>query len=159
MRTRAPLLVVLSLAACGGGMTDPSPMAPPPAAPPAPVTTPMPAAPSPSPEPVSDEPVVLRTARIFGANGHSASGSARIVRWRGRHQLELGSDFRIDSGNNDVYLTNSDRAPLASDLNLGSMHATRGHQVYELPDDGSRFAYVMLWCRPFRVPIGIGELR
>lgn len=158
MRTMAPLLVALGLAACGGGTTGPSPTGPAPAAAPAPAATPTPT-PSPSPEPESDEPVVIRTARIFGANGHSASGSARIVRWRGRHQLELGSDFRIDSGNNDVYLTNSDRAPLGSDLNLGAMHATRGHQVYELPDDGARFAYVMLWCRPFRVPIGIGELR
>ena len=25
--------------------------------------------------------------------------------------------------------------------------------------DGGEYRYVMLWCRPFRVPIGVGELR
>jgi len=98
-------------------------------------------------------------ASVRGANGHSASGTARILREGGSFVLELGSDFRIDSGNNDVYLTSGPDTIRGSDLNLGNMQSQTGRQTYRLPDDGSRYGYVMLWCRPFRVPIGVGELR
>jgi hypothetical protein len=103
--------------------------------------------------------VVVRMAAIGGANGHSASGTARIVRLGDEHRLELGADFRIDSGNNDVYLANSATSVGSGDLNLGNMQSTSGAQSYRMPDDGGRYRYVMLWCRPFRVPIGLGELR
>ena len=98
-------------------------------------------------------------ASVRGANGHSASGTARILREGGSFVLELGSDFRIDSGNNDVYLTSGPDTIRGSDLNLGNMRSLTGRQTYALPDDGGRYGFVMLWCRPFRVPIGVGELR
>jgi len=44
-------------------------------------------------------------------------------------------------------------------LNLGDMKSTTGAQSYSMPNDGSAFRYVILWCRPFRIPIGVGELR
>ena len=77
----------------------------------------------------------------------------------GSFTLELGNDFRIDSGNNDVYLTSGSDTIRNSDLNLGNMKSLTGRQTYALPDDGGRYGFVMLWCRPFRVPIGVGELR
>lgn len=143
-------LVVLTLlvttAACGGS----NPGAPTPDVP----------APAPQPSPAaSPQAVVLRSAALRGANGHSASGTARIVREGGSHRLELGSDFRIDSGNNDVYLTREPGNPRDGDLNLGEMRQTTGEQRYAMPDDGARYAHVVLWCRPFRVPIGLGELK
>jgi hypothetical protein len=45
------------------------------------------------------------------------------------------------------------------EINLGSTRARTGAQTYAMPNDGGRYRYVMLWCRPFRVPIGVGELR
>ena len=102
---------------------------------------------------------MLRSSSLRGANGHSASGTARILREGDAFVLELGADFRIDSGNNDVYLTANPDAPRGSDLNLGNMRSLTGHQTYSMPDDGGRLRYVMLWCRPFRVPIGLGELQ
>jgi hypothetical protein len=95
----------------------------------------------------------------MGANGHSASGTAEIVRNGNDHTLELRSDFRIDSGNNDVYLTRSASGIDGGDLNLGNMRSITGAQGYTMPNDGAGYRYVMLWCRPFRVPIGVGELR
>jgi len=109
--------------------------------------------------PPATTPSVVRSATIRGAAGHAASGSARIVREGASYYLELGADFRIDSGNNDVMLTRQSDTRTGSDLNLGNMMALTGPQRYPLPDDGSGYAYVMLWCRPFRIPIGFGELR
>lgn len=165
MRAVVLLVSLVAMTACAGGGTSPTaPTTPPPAGPtPAPTPTP---APSPTPAPEATPtptptpgPVVLRTARIHGANGHSTQGTARIVREGGSHRLELGSDFRIDSGNNDVYLTRSPSGIAGSDLNLGPMRALAGAQSYPMPGDGAAYGYVMLWCRPFRVPIGVGDLR
>ena len=94
-----------------------------------------------------------------GANGHSTSGTAEIVRDGAAHTLELRSNFRIDSGNNDVYLTRGSAGIASGDLNLGAMKSLTGAQSYNMPNDGSGYRYVMLWCRPFQVPIGVGELR
>jgi hypothetical protein len=101
---------------------------------------------------------VIRSAQIRGYHGHSASGSAEIVQAGSGFSLELRNNFRIDSGNNDVYLSNDpDRGP--GGLNLGPMKATSGAQSYRMPDDGSAYRYVVLWCRPFQITIGFGELR
>jgi hypothetical protein len=102
---------------------------------------------------------IVRTATVRGANGHSASGSARILREGNRYVLELGADFRIDSGNTDIYLARQTDTVRAGDLNLGELRSLTGSQRYELPNDGSSYDFLVLWCRPFRIPIGVGEWR
>jgi hypothetical protein len=92
------------------------------------------------------------------AAGHSASGTTEIVRDGSSFSLEFRNDFRIDSGNNDVILTNS-TSSMDGGRNLGNMKSTSGAQSYSMSDGGSDFRYVILWCRPFRIPIGVGELR
>lgn len=138
-------LMMLALAGCGGA----SPAAP---------TTTMPpvAAPSASPSPTA---TVLRRASIRGVNGHSAMGAARIERDGSSHMLHLGEDFRIDSGNTDVYLARNPGRVDGGDLNLGELRRLTGAQSYAMPDDGGQYAHLVLWCRPFRVPIGLGELQ
>ncbi len=167
MRLLALSFPVLLLAACGGGGALPTaPSVPQPTPAPSPGPTPAPApsptpspAPTPAPSPPSG-PVVLRTAHVRGANGHSTSGTIDIVRDGGSYTLQFHGDFRIDSGNNDVYLARSgDRVDMTRDLNLGALKSTSGSQSYRMPDDGAGYGYVILWCRPFRVPIGVGELR
>lgn len=157
-----PLAALAALVACGGGSpmgpsTGTTSPAPPPMPSPSPSATPSPA-PSPTPSPTPG-PTVLRSASVQGANGHSASGTVQIVRRGASHSLEFLSDFRIDLDNNDIYLTRSTTLDMDRDLKLGALLKTSGAQSYALPDDGSAYRYVMLWCRPFRVPIGIGELR
>ena len=162
---RLPLAFVfltLVLANCGGGSpSGPSNPAPSPSPTPLPAPAPEPTpAPAPTPTPIADPtPGVLRTATIRGANGHGAGGTARIVSRSGQQLLELGDDFRIDSGRNDVYLANSANGISAGDLNLGDMKALSGAQSYDIPGDGTGYRYVLLWCRPFRIPIALGELR
>jgi hypothetical protein len=102
---------------------------------------------------------VLRRAALTGANGHSAAGTAEIVRNGTTFSLELRDDFRIDTGSIDVYLANQENGVTAADRNLGDLRSRTGAQSYTLLDDGAGYRYVLLWCRPFRVPIGIGELR
>lgn len=163
-------VLTLSLAACGGssGPSGPSSLTPPSATPaptptptatatPAPTPTPTPVI-TPTPTPAPSSPTVLRRASFSGAAGHSASGTAEIVRDGSSFALEFRNDFRIDSGNNDVILTNS-TSSMDGGRNLGNLKSTSGAQSYSMSDGGSDFRYVILWCRPFRIPIGVGELR
>ncbi len=153
MRSAAMVVLFLFLGACGGGGSSPTgPSAPPSAPPPAP-------APSPTPTPTPAGPTVLRRATLTGANGHAAGGTAEIVRNGSLFALELRDDFRIDTGSIDVYLANQQDRVTGADLNLGDLRSRTGASSYALPDDGGSYRYVLLWCRPFRVPIGIGELR
>jgi hypothetical protein len=102
---------------------------------------------------------VLRTASFHGAHGHSASGTARVVDVGGAYRLEFLADFKVDTGSIDVYLARGqDTVDMSRDLNLGNMLARTGAQSYAMPNAGAAYRYVLLWCRPFRVPIGVGEL-
>lgn len=164
------VVLTVSLAACGGGSGPSGPSsAPPPSATPTPTPTatatatpaatpaPTPVI-TPTPTPTPSGPTVLRRTSFSGAAGHSASGTAEIVRDGSSFSLEFRNDFRIDSGNNDVILTNS-TSSMDGGRNLGNMKSTSGAQSYSMSDGGSDFRYVILWCRPFRIPIGVGELR
>lgn len=160
LRIGAALTATLVAAGCGGGGSSPTgPSTPPVAGVPSPTPTPGAPTPAPTPMPTPSPDAVLRTATIRGANGHSASGTARVVRENGEYVLELGADFRIDSGNTDVYLARRDDGVDGGDLNLGDMQALTGRQRYPMPNDGAGYGHVVLWCRPFRIPIGRGELR
>ncbi len=150
-------LLALAAAACGGGGSPAGPSAPPPATtqPTAPTPSPTPA-PTPTPAPAA---TVLRMASIGGANGHSAAGTARIVREGSQHRIDFSSDFRIDSSNNDIYLARGTSLDMSRDLFVAPLAQRTGAQSYALPDAGPQYSYVIIWCRPFRIPIGIGELR
>ena len=121
-------------------------------------------APAPSPTPaVSPTPApsvtVLRTASLRGANGHSAAGTVLIVREGSQHRVEFSSDFRIDNSNNDVYLARGTSLDMSRDLFVAPLAQRTGAQAYALPHAATQFTHVIIWCRPFRIPIGIGELR
>jgi hypothetical protein len=150
---------LLALAACGGGGSPMGPSDPAPTPTPAATPTPTPAAtPTPVPTPTpAPTPTVIRSAQIGGFHGHSAAGTADIVQLGSDYSLELRNNFRIDTGSVDVYLSN-DRDSGPGGLNLGSLKATSGSQSYRMPNDGSGYRFVVLWCRPFQITIGVGEL-
>lgn len=160
------LLVALgSVPACGGSSgvaSSAGPSAvmastPAPTATPTPTPVPTPVA-TPTPTPTPSGPVTLRRASLSGAAGHTASGTVAIVRDGGSFDLVFQSDFRIDGGVSDVILSNRPDS-MDGGANLGSLRALTGGQAYSMQNDGSGFRYVILWCRPFRVVIGVGELR
>lgn len=149
---------LLGLVACGGGSptapSNPTPT-PTPAATPVAVATP---APTPTPVPAPG-PVTLRSATINGANGHSGSGTATIVQDGGQFRLEFNSSFKVSGANNsDVFLTNS-TSGIANGLKLGNLRSGSGAQSYVMPNNGAGFRYVLIWCRPFTIPIGLGDLK
>jgi hypothetical protein len=95
----------------------------------------------------------------MGSNGHRSEGRVDIVNDGGAFRLEFRADFQVDRGTVDVYLSRQPDRLTESDRNLGDLRATSGAQSYALTDDGSGYSHVLLWCRPFRIPIAFGELR
>ncbi len=152
--TRAALVVLALLAtgltACGGGGSN-SPTAP------APIVIDPP--PPPPPPPVTGA-VTLRRAAFRDVGGHRARGDAAIVMENGAFRLELGANFETDSGSVvDLRLCKRSDRCVAGDLDLGPIKSRRGAQVYTLPDAAAQYPFVVVWCRPFQVPFGFGELQ
>ncbi len=152
--TRAALVVLAllapGLAACGGGGGS-SPTAPAP-----PVMNP----PPPPPPPPASGAVTLRRAAFRDVGGHRARGDASIVMENGAFRLELGANFQTDSGSVvDLRLCKRSDRCVAGDLDLGPIKSRRGAQVYTLPDAATEYPFVVVWCRPFQVPFGFGELQ
>lgn len=166
------LSAFLALCACGGGsdgassvgpsaatVSTPTPVAATPVPTPAPTATPAPTPlPTPQPTPTPPSPTTLRRASMSGAAGHQSSGGVAIVRAGSSVDLVFQQDFQVDGGVSDVILsTRSDS--MAGGMNLGALRSLSGEQSYSMRNDGSDFRYVILWCRPFQVVIGFGELR
>ena len=162
------LVAVAAVSACGGSSgtaspttpsaviaSTPTPIAPSPTPAPTPAPTPQ-AIPTPTPAPPTS--MTLRRASLSGAAGHQASGAVAIVRTGSSVDLVFQSDFKIDGGVSDVILSTRPDS-MDGGMNLGELRALTGGQSYSMRNDGSDFRYVILWCRPFRVVIGFGELR
>ena len=135
------------LAGCGGS----SPAAP------TPTPTPTPA---PAPTPTPQAPVV-RVADLRGVNGHFTQGTARLIPSGGTHRLELAEDFATNGSSTiDIYLTRRADGPNEGDLNAGRLMSRRGLHSFDLGTaDVSGYTHVLVWCRPFQIPIGLGELK
>lgn len=102
--------------------------------------------------------MVLGTATLRGVNGHRTEGTAQLVRLGETYTLNLANDFRTNSQVITVRLCRN--ANCSGDfLDLGALQSLRGAQSYAVPAAGTGFPFVIIWCVPFRVPIGVGELQ
>lgn len=144
LRSLPTLLTIVLVLGCGGGSSP---------------TEPTPTAPAPPPPPAVTS-QVLRTATFQGLSGHNARGTATVVQRGESFTLELADDFRTDEGSFvEIRLCRSGTTCNDTDLNLGPIKARRGAQSYTLPDAATALSHVVVWCVPFRVPFGSGELR
>ena len=108
--------------------------------------------------------VQLAEGRVTPA-GHTASGTAAVVRLAdGRRVLTLSS-FEIDPGPMvHVYLVAGDPrsdAEVTRDFkDLGGLKGNRGNQQYEIPKgvDIRRYDTVIFWCVPFTQTLGRARL-
>ncbi len=101
----------------------------------------------------------VRQATFQSANGYTTEGSARILASGGTHSLELSSDFRASqSPALDVRLCN-DANCRGANLELGPLQAFSGRQSYSLPNDGSAYSQVVIYCRAVQLAFGFGTLR
>lgn len=142
--------------ACG----DTPPSAP--SSPPSPTTTTTTAPPSSSTSTTTTSVPASQTVRqatFQSANGYTTEGSARILASGAAYSLELGADFRASqSPALDVRLCNDSNCRGAN-LDLGSLRSFSGMQGYAMPNDGSGYSQVVIYCRAVQLAFGFGMLR
>ena len=92
--------------------------------------------------------------------GHSASGTARVVRLAaGGRRLTLSEGFEIDPGPQvRVYLATN--ASGATFKDIGGLKGSKGDQQYEIPPgvDLARYDTVVFWCVPFSQSLASAQL-
>lgn len=104
------------------------------------------------------EVAVSLTGSFEGRDGHSASGTARIIEADGKKYVRFESDFKITNGP-DLFVHLGRNGQYISSASLGSLKGNEGSQNYEIPQelDVNDYDEVWVWCRAFSVPFGVAK--
>lgn len=101
-------------------------------------------------------------AGTFGdLEGHDSSGDVRMRSAQGRTTLTFGENFDSeDAPEVYVYLSKTPDYSDGERLRVARLKGSDGAQRYtfKTPADLGAYRYVILWCRPFSVGIGLAEL-
>ena len=101
-----------------------------------------------------------RTGTFMGLTGHSVSGSFKLEMDGPNLVLTLNSDFNTQTGPGlYVYLSNMSEN-VSGGSELGELQAPTGMQQYTVPAgvEPGTYDHVIVYCKPFGVPFGTGQL-
>ena len=105
-------------------------------------------------------PVELAKGMFEGVDGHTASGSATVVRTADGARTVTFTGFEVDPGPGVVVWLTRDESNLDDRIELGGLKGNVGDQAYEIPGDADLTNYdtVVLYCTPFTVRIAVAPL-
>ena len=102
-----------------------------------------------------------RTGSFRGANNYSVNGDFMLEEVDGKLRLTFDANFSASSGPGlFIYLSNQTNS-ISGALELGRIQANSGVQIYEtdLQNAGlNTYDFVLVWCKPFGVLFGSGQL-
>lgn len=102
-----------------------------------------------------------RTGTFRGASNYSVNGDFMLEEIEGKLRLTFASNFSASSGPGlFIYLSNQPNS-ISGGLEMGRIQSNSGVQVYEtdLQNAGlNTYQYVLVWCKPFGVLFGRGQL-
>ncbi|MDO8470773.1 MAG: DM13 domain-containing protein [bacterium] len=109
---------------------------------------------------VEGETSIIGKGMFSGLAGHSAQGTAQLVRKGEEHYVRFESDFDVTNGP-DLFVYLGKNGEYAPEAVLGSLKGTIGSQNYLIPlgIDVNQYDEVWVWCRAFSVPFGKAEIR
>jgi Electron transfer DM13 len=117
------------------------------------------------PEAASETQTVLQSGDFIGT-GEPTSGTAKIVKEKGRYYLDLSETFETKKGPKLVMiLTNFFEPPKrltpGTYIELGKLQKIKGAQRYEIPEnvDPTSYHSAVIWCKPFNVTFGSATLK
>ncbi len=102
----------------------------------------------------------LSEGSFQGLAGHSAQGTAKLIKTGEKKYIRFEDDFEITNGP-DLFVHLGSNDQYDKEANLGELKGNIGSQNYEIPDDLDIENYdeVWVWCRAFSVPFGKAELK
>ena len=102
-----------------------------------------------------------RTGTFMGRSSYSVSGNLTLEDLGDRLELRFGDNFRASNGPGlFVYLSNSITS-VTGGIELGNLISNSGAQSYSIDKSRAQletYQYVLIYCRPFGVTFGYGEL-
>ena len=94
----------------------------------------------------------------FKSRAHEVDGKAILIEKEGNRILRFEDFETINGPDLQIYLSSE----LGGDdfVELGKIKATKGNVNYEVPSDVdiSKYKYVLIWCKPFKVLFSYAEL-
>ena len=98
------------------------------------------------------------SAPVIGTTGHSASGTAHLVKVDGKNYIRY-ENFKTINGP-DLYIYLAKDLDAKEYVNLGILRATEGNVNYEIPADVNLqdYKYVMVWCKAFGVLFNYADI-
>lgn len=107
----------------------------------------------------TEVPGILRQGTFVSLAGHSAEGTATLVKAEGRYYVRFEDGFRVTNGP-DLFVYFGKGGVYAPEARLGAPKGNVGGQNYEVPEgvDPLEYDEVWVWCRAFAVPFGKATL-
>jgi hypothetical protein len=103
----------------------------------------------------------LRVGSFVGVGDgiHNAEGVAKVVPLQDGSNILRLENLHVTNGP-DLYVYLATDKSASDFVSLGKLKANNGNQNYEIPSetDLSKYATVLIWCRPFSVLFGSAEL-
>lgn len=100
-----------------------------------------------------------RTAMLKTVSSYALQGTATLKE-EGGLKLSLSDDFATTDALPGLYLylTNNTNS-INNALEIGAVEQFSGAQVYQIEGsvELSDYSHVLFYCKPFRVPVGVGE--
>jgi hypothetical protein len=101
------------------------------------------------------EPTIIARGMFTSLAGHSATGTALLVKVGESYAVRFEDDFRVTNGPDLFVYLGKDNAYDAT-ARLAELKGNVGSQNYSVPEtiDTSLYNEVWVWCRAFSVPFG-----
>lgn len=109
--------------------------------------------------PQAEMPQTVRQGTFVSLAGHSAEGTATLVKAGEKYYVRFEDDFRMTNGP-DLFVHFGKNGEYVTEARLGALKGNVGGQNYEVPAgiDPSNYDEVWVWCRAFAVPFGKATL-
>ncbi|MDP3975219.1 MAG: DM13 domain-containing protein [Candidatus Jorgensenbacteria bacterium] len=100
-------------------------------------------------------PEIVRQGTFVSLAGHSAEGTATLVKAGEKYYVRFEDDFEMTNGP-DLFVHFGKNDAYAAEARLGALKGNVGGQNYEVPEGIDPLTYdeVWVWCRAFAVPFG-----
>ena len=116
---------------------------------------------TPGEEGVTEQEIAEIAAGTFeGLGGHSAQGTAKLIRVADTYYVRFEDDFRVTNGP-DLFVYFGKDGAYVAEARLAALKGNMGSQNYEVPEgiNSTDYNEVWVWCRAFSVPFGKAELK
>ncbi len=108
---------------------------------------------------VTEVPLTERAGVFMGNRDYTVNGGFVLREMGNELELALGADFSSSNGPGlYVYLSNS-RTSVSGGVEVAKLRSNSGAQTYTIPMTEAQlnsYDFVLIYCKPFRIPFGIG---